>query len=475
MSLRWRLTIWYALASLATLAALFFAVRRLTGSILLSDLDSDLQSEAHNVASRMSGVSLADTAELERLVREPREISLGPGRVLILIEDSQGNRLAASPSARTQPLTLDPRDLSTLTGGGSVTRSVKLGKHHTIRLYGEPASAGDGQAIVVAAAPTSAVDAAVDRVETVLIGVVSAGAVVSVAVGYVVAREGLARLRKVVDVAVETEAFSLLDRRIAARNEPAEVQKLADAFDAMLERLQRAFDQQRNFVANVSHELRTPLTALQGNLEVLLMDPSLDPDVRAQLERLSAETARLVRLVANLLSLASAEAGRRLDMRPVELDVVVLEVYRDQRTRRTDVRLRLGHEDQVRVSGDQELLKQMVTNLVENALKYSPSGAEVTLSLFRDGAFARIDVTDSGPGIAAEDLPHLFEPFYRGRDAGRAGGTGLGLAIAHWVATAHGGRIDVESELGKGSTFRVWAPLAEAGNPALEEKTLTES
>ncbi|HXH22802.1 MAG TPA: ATP-binding protein [Dehalococcoidia bacterium] len=453
------------MASLATLAALFFAVRRLTGSILLSDLDSDLQNQAHNIASNLSAVSLADASELEHLVREPREISLGPGRVMIVIDDSQGNELAASPSARDQPLTLSEADLSTLADGGSLTRSLKSATQHTIRLYAETAPASDGDAIVVAAASTSAVDAAVDRVETILIGVVSAGAVVSIGVGYVVAREGLARLQKVVDIAVKTEAFSLLDRRIAARNEPAEVQKLADAFDAMLERLQHAFAQQRDFVANVSHELRTPLTALQGNLDVLLMDPSLDPEVRDHLERLSGETARLIRLVANLLSLASAEAGRRLDMRPVELDVVILEVYREQGTRRADVRLRLGHEDQARVSGDREMLKQLVTNLVENALKYSPSGAEVRLSLYRDRTLARLEVTDSGPGIAPEDLPHIFERFYRGKNAARAGGTGLGLAIAHWVATAHGGRIDVESALGKGTTFRVWLPLAEAAGP----------
>lgn len=463
MSLRWRLTIWYAVASLATLAALFFAVHRLTGNILLSDLDSDLQDAAKAAAAALSEASLSDQRALAEVVREPREISLGPGRLTVAVLDSGGATLASSRGTPPDLLQLRPGDLEALTGGGSIARSVKLKGEPTLRLYATGAPARDGEAIVAVAAPTSTIDAALNRVESVLTGVVSVGGLISVVVGYVIARGGLARLKNVVDVAAETEAAALLDRRIGARNEPAEVQRLADTFDAMLDRLQRAFEQQRNFVADVSHELRTPLTALQGNIDVLLMDPSLDAGTRAHLERISAETSRLTRLVANLLYLASAEAGRQPDRRPVELDVVVLDVYREQRTRRPDVRLQLGHEDQVRVLGDRDLLKQLVTNLVENALKYAPSGTDVTLSLYRDDSSACVEVADTGPGIAPEDLPHIFERFYRGAHAARAGGTGLGLAIAHWVATVHGGRIDVESEVGKGSTFRVWLPLGADG------------
>lgn len=467
MTLRWRLTIWYAVASLATLAALFFAAHRLTGNILRSDLDNDLQSEGDATAAALAGESLSDQRALDALVREPREISLGSGRVAVAIMDSGGNVLASSPHAPAALLQLQPGDLSALSSGNSVTESIKPKGQRTFRLYATRAQAEDGDAIVLVGASTGTVDAAINRVTSVLIAVVSVGGLISIVVGYLIARGGLSRLEKVVAVAAETEASALLDRRIGARNEPAEVQKLADTFDAMLERLQRAFEQQRSFVADVSHELRTPLTALQGNVDVLLMDPSLDREMRGHLERISAETARLTRLVTNLLYLASADAGRQPDMRPVELDVVVLDVYREQRTRRPDVRLHLGHEDQVRVSGDRDLLKQLLTNLVENALKYSPAGADVQLSLYRDDSFARIEVVDSGPGIAAEDQPHIFERFYRGKDAARVGGTGLGLAIAHWVAAAHGGRIDVESEAGKGSTFRVWLPLADPAESAL--------
>jgi signal transduction histidine kinase len=239
------------------------------------------------------------------------------------------------------------------------------------------------------------------------------------------------------------------------------VQRLADTFDAMLDRLNAAFQQQRNFVLDVSHELRTPLTALRGNLDVLLMHEDLGTEARAQLERMSMEVGRLIRLTSNLLYLAHVDAGRGVDRRPVAMDDLCLEVYRQAKDLRPEVRLRLGGEDQVTVMGDRDLLKQLILNLVDNGLKYTPPGGEVTLSLYAEDFWARIVVEDTGPGIPPEDLPHIFDRYYRGAGSGGRGGSGagIGLAIAEWVARAHGGRIEVDSEVGKGSTFTVHLPL----------------
>ena len=250
-----------------------------------------------------------------------------------------------------------------------------------------------------------------------------------------------------------------------------EVQRLADTFDAMLERLDAAFQQQRNFVLDVSHELRTPLTALQGNLDVLLMDDRLDGEMRTQLERMSKEVGRLIRLTSNLLYLAHADAGRELDRRPVELDTLCLEVYRQTKDLRPEVKFRLGHEDQVTVVGDRDLLKQLVLNLVDNSLKYTPANGEVTLSLYGDQSRARIVVRDTGPGIRPDQIPLIFRRFYQAEGGEkRAGGAGIGLAISDWIARAHGGKIAVESELGKGSTFTVSLPLDSAvDRPAMGE------
>jgi signal transduction histidine kinase len=217
---------------------------------------------------------------------------------------------------------------------------------------------------------------------------------------------------------------------------------------------------------DVSHELRTPLTVLKGNLEVLLMDAELEPELRGQCQMMSAEVSRLIRLTSNLLYIASAQAGREPERRPVELDVVCLEVVRQTRDLRPDVTLGLKHEDQVTVQGDRDQIRQMVLNLVENAVKYTPSGGEVALSLRKDDSHAEIAVSDTGPGIPPDILPHIFERFYRGNHRSMMGGTGLGLAIADRIARSHGGSIEVESKENRGSTFTVNLPLSLDGEAA---------
>jgi signal transduction histidine kinase len=169
------------------------------------------------------------------------------------------------------------------------------------------------------------------------------------------------------------------------------------------------------------------------------------------------------RLVANLLLLARGDEARAIARRPVELDVLLLEVARQARALAQGVSVTLSHEDQALVRGDADLLKQLLLNLVDNALTYTPPGGHVDLALSVADGQARLAVRDTGPGIAPADLARIFERFYRLDRARsrRSGGAGLGLAIARWIAEAHGGRIEVQSTVGQGSTFTVVLPLAE--------------
>lgn len=172
------------------------------------------------------------------------------------------------------------------------------------------------------------------------------------------------------------------------------------------------------------------------------------------------------RLVRDLLLLAQADAGVTLQHTDVELDSLLLEVYRQARIiaqqANPGVTVRLGAEDQATVRGDPDRLRQLLLNLTENAVKYTPSGGTVTLGLERRDGWVRVDVADTGIGIPAEDVPHVFERFYR-VDKARSrekGGTGLGLSIAQWIAQAHGGRLEVRSEAGTGTIFTLWLPVA---------------
>jgi signal transduction histidine kinase len=193
---------------------------------------------------------------------------------------------------------------------------------------------------------------------------------------------------------------------------------------------------------------------------------SLDEE---SLMSIDQEAGRLTRLVGGLLLLAQAESGKlALSMKQLELDLLLTEVFQEMSILAgSRVRVHLNEIDQVYVTGDRDRLKQVFINLVANAIQYTPQGGEVFLSLERIGEQARIICRDTGPGIPAEDLPHIFERFYRAeksRTRGRTTGFGLGLSIANWIVERHGGRIEVDSKEGKGTTFAIWLPLQTKSN-----------
>lgn len=460
LSLRWRLAIWIVLAFLIVMAAIAATTLLTLQRIVNSDIDQGLSRDAERVLAQVTlAGSLEDQQALGQIVQENSVTGGEESAFITVIRDVRGNVVASTPGLAAEEMALSPEEMSRVSNGDDISRSVTLPSGQEFRVRSKRLAVGDEVlGVVQVGEATEDSSLLLDRLQWVLIAEAIGGSVIALGVAYWLSRGALKPLRQVVDVAAEIEA-SDLSGRIGASGQPAEVQRLADTFDAMLERLDRAFQEQRNFVLDVSHELRTPLTALRGNIDVLLMDDSLEPETRTQLESMSAETARLIRLTNNLLYLASADAGRQPERRSVELDTLCLEVYRQTKDLRPEVKLRLGKEDQVRVLGDRDLLKQMLLNIMENAVKYSRPGDQVTLSLSMSDGQARIMVEDTGPGIPSELLPHIFDRFYRGSNRSKLGGSGLGLAIAKWVATAHGGRIEVESEVGRGSTFRAILPM----------------
>ncbi len=182
---------------------------------------------------------------------------------------------------------------------------------------------------------------------------------------------------------------------------------------------------------------------------------------------MEGEVDRLTRMVGDLLLLAQAESGRLpMDMKLVELDTVLLEVFQQMRTLAGEkVKLHIGEIDQVQVTGDRDRLKQVLVNLASNAIQYTPPGGQVTLAIQKDKDQARVYVSDTGPGIPAQDQAHIFERFYRGeRSRKRSGGAqssgfGLGLSIAYWIMRSHNGSIEVDSRPGQGTTFCVRIPI----------------
>src|SRR5438093_7551197 len=261
---------------------------------------------------------------------------------------------------------------------------------------------------------------------------------------------------------------SSLKTRVSLNAPYAEFQRLAHAFNAMLERLQHIFEAQRRFVADAAHELKTPLTVIIGSLEVTLKKARSAQEYREVLVSNLGQVERLIALTRSLLTMARF-AGERpplhvtsLTIEPLVKDLVgELAVLAENR----HITLAVDARPAPPVLGDEGWVRHMLINLLDNALRYTSAGGTVTVSIEEVGNTVVIAVQDTGPGIAPEHLPHLFERFYRAESARdrESGGVGLGLAIVKEIAEAHGGTVRVESEVGKGSTFTVTLPAARLG------------
>jgi two-component system OmpR family sensor kinase len=264
-----------------------------------------------------------------------------------------------------------------------------------------------------------------------------------------------------------------LSRRINLRGRD-ELAELANTFDNMLSRLQIAFDRQRRFVADASHELRTPLTITNLEINQALSKNRSSADYQRALQTINAENERMMRMVNDLMTLARMDSGQAiLQFEALDLSDVALEAVERMSAlaERQQVTLETTELPELIVNGDRQYLIQMISNLIENAIKYSGSGQKISVgtSVRFDGKkeFASLRVVDNGPGIPPEHLPHLFDRFYRvdqarthDDDSSAPSGSGLGLSIVSWIVEAHHGKINVESKVNGGTTFEVTLPFA---------------
>jgi len=250
-----------------------------------------------------------------------------------------------------------------------------------------------------------------------------------------------------------------LSRRLGVASGDDEVSQLAATFDAMLDRIEASFHRERQFVADASHELRTPLAAIQAIVSVTRERPRSQGEYEQALDDVDGETARLHTLVENLLELARGDAERLAEHQPIDVSGLLRDVCASLEVLAEDKGLRLSCklEDGLVVNGDGDALVRLFVNVLDNAIKYTEEGGVDVHATAANGGIA-VTVRDSGRGVPAEQLPHLFERFYRGDASRSAGGSGLGLAIARLIAEAHGGTITIASVEGQGTTVSVTLP-----------------
>ncbi|MCM2264824.1 MAG: ATP-binding protein [Desulfuromonadales bacterium] len=295
--------------------------------------------------------------------------------------------------------------------------------------------------------------------------------------GWLLSDQLVAPVIEVTAAAREINAENLL-RRLPSTGHHDELGQMVTTFNQMLDRLESAFRRVRQFSGDASHELRTPLTILRGETEVTMRWAKTPEEFRDMLHSNLEEIDRMERIIENLLLLAKSESGElTLEIREFNLSDLVQALYLQGRTlgeaKRISVSLRVGIEEEMPIRGDELRLRQLFLNLIANGIKYTPEGGKLELALLREGAMARVDVTDTGIGIPIEAQPYVFDRFYRVDKARNRmdGGSGLGLSIVKSIAVAHGGQISVHSTPGRGSTFTVLLPIGgppdESNPPAI--------
>ncbi|HTD46552.1 MAG TPA: ATP-binding protein [bacterium] len=470
MSIRVRLTAWYTGIMALSVVALGLVLYALYANSLWARAEDALRTRAEQIAMKVEPTDPQDRSDpVGALVKveSPSLLErLSAAGMMIQISDTAGSVVGRSSSPGSDRIPLGPAVRRAL-GGRELFERTVVADVGPVLLYTSPVThRGSIIGALQVATPVESIEEPLDRLRWLLL-FLGAGALVVAAVGgHLLAVLTLAPIDRITKTARAIGTGSL-GRRLHLRGANDEVRRLAQAFDEMLDRIDGTLERERQFTANVAHELRTPLTILKGELEVALRRERPPGVYRAAMASMKQEVDRLVRLVEDLLILARADAGvLRLDLRATAVDTMVRWAEGQFRAAAGEKAVALAVEgtESLHVLGDLDWLRQVFTNLLDNAIRYTPAGGTIRLTWDRDGAFARVRVIDTGCGIAVEDLPHLFDRFYRANRvrAQASGGSGLGLAIAQSIAKAHGGRIDIESRIGSGTTVTVWLPLADA-------------
>src|SRR5437867_3404138 len=308
------------------------------------------------------------------------------------------------------------------------------------------------------------VEETLHRLLIVLLVTVPVALMAALAGGWFLARRAL-RPVEAITLAAQRIAAGDLTQRLTVPPSSDEVGRLAVTFNEMIARLEASFRQIRQFTTDASHELRTPLTVMKGETELALRRPRSAEDYQRVLESSLEEIDRMTRIVDALLFLSRADLGKvKLESIPVRLDTLVEDIHRQATLlgQEQDVQVTLGTVTPATVRGDELRLRELLLNLVDNAIKYSRPCGKLEISLVTEETIARLSVLDHWIGIPPEAQRRIFDRFYR-TDAARAHakkGTGLGLSICKWIAEAHHGRIEVQSTEGEGSRFTVVLPIA---------------
>ena len=457
-SVRTRLTLWYAGVLAFSLIAFALVIYYAAGNIFHKRQEESLRSTAQTVASAY----VEEFAEAHSLTKAGeivlQEITF-PNRY-VQLTDNSGQPIAASANLSGSSFAIPTQVLSEARARGFSNATI-----NGLRVTVVPLSSDQTFGFAAVAEPLSVVEDGLSELRRDLFAGVFLVLLLASAGGYFLARKSLA---PIASMNSQTQRISAenLSARLDVTNSRDELGRLATTINDLLARLENSFKEQQRFIADASHELRTPLAVMRGETEVALGKTRSIDEYQQSLSLIQDEAERLSRIVEDLFILARQPINTRaaLNKERVSLNDAVRDCARAAQVLavRKGVRLKLEHDSpSIALNGDEELIRRLILNLLDNAVKYTPSGGEISLALGRQNGSAEIVVRDTGIGIPEAAQPRVFDRFYR-VDKARAramGGAGLGLSIAQWIVEAHGGAISIVSTPGKGSTFTVVLPV----------------
>lgn len=458
MSIRTRLALIYTGLLAAALIAFGSGVYLALRAELEQSFDASLIANAHHAADALAQ-DVDATNQLHPSDRLITQFASTGGRILVL--DTAGRTLVDSAPTTAPSLTITGADLAQADGHGHPVREFDAGGD-VMRLTVEPILVPGGEQVGYVAWADSTRPLR-DLLTTVSAALIIGGLLVigfALIGGLVLARRALAPVADVTETARAISLSGDFAARVEAGRPGDEVGELAVAFNEMLGALEQNHQALQRFLGDASHELRTPLTTVRANLDLARRPGLPDDERRAILGDASDEAERMGRLIGDLLSLARADSGTRLEFRPVELDALLVESVRRARQATTHVRMSMASVEPAVVDGDRDRLRELFEILLDNAARYTPKGGTVAASLAVHDDQAIVRIEDTGIGIGPLDRARIFERLYRGARARemRPSGTGIGLAIARWVVESHAGTIELTDRDGGGTVATVTLP-----------------
>jgi signal transduction histidine kinase len=454
ISLRWRLTLWHLGLTVVSLIVFSIVSYEILSISLRDEIDRTLVERANHVAD---AIAVVPNRPIEGITADRTDEFRSPG-VYLQITNASGKVVSHSYNLGTQELPVDFKDDGRLSNNANPYTTISI-SGQSVRLFHQPlVREGEVIGTVQVGQSFASLESTLNRLRMIYMGGILIVIILGFVGGWVLASIGLRPVANVTQAAGDIVRAEDLLARVKYSGPQDEIGLLANTFNDMLDRLQSLFEGQRRFLSEAAHELRTPLAVMIGNIDLLARFQGNQERRTEAIAALQRTGKHVSRLIDDLLLLAQADAGWRLQLEPMWLDDLFMEVYEMSQSSWSNNHVELIACEPSYILGDPDRLRQVLFNLIDNAIKFSPPHSQLALALRCQNNRVLVQISDQGSGISNQSIERLFQPFSRGTAPSTLPGAGLGLVIARWIVREHKGDLRIQSQVGKGTTASIDLP-----------------